>query len=145
MKRNIKLFTTLLVITFVAVPVFSQPRPGERDRNPNQGREMLRELPPEVVSEAHLAVFDEYLDLSESQENQIKAVDEKFALKGKELREEKIDRRKKMVFAKELREDHQKAIHEILTKEQYSIYLDKKEAIQYDIRQRLKDHPKGDN
>ena len=48
----------------------------------------------------------------------------------------------KMAMGKELRDEHQKAIHQILTKEQYAIYLDKKEAIRYDIRQRLKDHVK---
>lgn len=125
-------------MVFISLPVFSQPKHGERDRN--QGKEKLRDIPLEVRSEVHLVVFDEYLDLSESQEEQIKQVDKEFVLKEKELKEEKINRKKKRVIAKELRDEHQKAIHQILTKDQYAIFLDKKEAIRYDIRQRLKDH-----
>lgn len=140
MKRTIKTVLALAILTLIASSAFAQPRQGARDRNPE--RNMFRDVPPEVKSDAHIAVFDQYLDLSESQENQIKAIDEEFALKGKALRDEKINRRKKMGAAKDLRNEHQKALHQILTKEQYAIYLDKKEAIQYDIRQRLKDHKK---
>ncbi len=143
MKRTMKSFTVLALALIISLPALAQPRNGDRGRNAD--REMFRDLPPEVRAEAHLAVFDQYLDLSDTQEEQIKEIDEEFALKGKELREEKVNRMKKMTMSKELRDEHQKAIHGVLTKEQYAIYLDKKEAIEYDIRQRLKDHPKGDN
>ncbi len=140
MQRIIKSTLVLGLIILLASPVLAQQRKGDTEKRP--GREMLQDVPPEVRTEAHIAVLDEYLDLTESQENQIREVDEEFALKGEQIREEKVNRRKKMMMAKELREEHQQAIHEILTKEQYAIYLEKKEAIQYDIRQRLKDHSK---
>ena len=143
MKRTFKTTLILAIIALVASPIFAQPKQGDRGRNSERG--MMRDVPPEVKSEAHIAVFDQYLELSKTQEEQIKAVDEEFALKGEELREEKVNRRKKMMMAKELRSEHQQAIHEILTKEQYSIYLEKKEAIRYDIRQRLIDHVKDGN
>ncbi len=143
MKRTIKTTLILALITLIVSPVFAQPKKGDRDRNPQ--RAMLRDVPAEVKSEAHIAVFDEYLELSEAQEEQIKAADAEFAQKGAELREEKINRRKKMMMARELRSEHQQAIHEILTKQQYSVYLEKREAIRYDIRQRLKDHAKDGN
>ena len=38
---------------------------------------------------------------------------------------------------KDLRDEHQQAIHKVLTKDQYSVYLEKREDIRYDIRQRL--------
>ncbi|MBO6523346.1 MAG: hypothetical protein JJ971_05930 [Balneolaceae bacterium] len=143
MKRTIKITLILAIVALVASPVFAQPKHGDRGRNAERG--MMRDVSPEVRSEAHVAVFDEYLELTETQEEQIKAADAEFAQKGAELREEKINRRKKMTMARELRSEHQKAIHEILTKEQYAVYLEKKEAIQYDIRQRLKDHAKDGN
>lgn len=140
MKRTIKTILLIAVAALTAFPVFAQPKQGDRGRNFERG--MMRDVPPEVKSEAQIAVFDEYLELSEAQEEQIKAVDEEFALKGEQLREEKVNRRKKMMKEQELRNEHQQALHKILTKEQYSIYLEKKEAIQFDIRQRLKDHVK---
>ncbi|GAB5407740.1 MAG: hypothetical protein BalsKO_01050 [Balneolaceae bacterium] len=140
MKRIVKFISILAVALLISLPAFSQARSG--DRGKKSERKMGLNIPPEVRSEAQIAIFDEYLDLSESQEDQIKIVDEELALKGKEIREEKVNRRKKMALAKELKDERQKAIHKILTKEQYAIYLDKKEAIQYDIRQRLKDHVK---
>lgn len=140
MKRIINTTFIAALTMLVAVPVLAQPKHGEK--GPGDERGMFRDVPPEVKSEAHLAVFDEYLNLTDEQEAQIKAVDEEFAMKGAELREEKITRRKKMMAAKELKDAHQRAIHEILTKEQYSVFLAKREAIQYDIRQRLKDHVK---
>lgn len=143
MKRTIKTILVIAMIALIAFPVIAQPRQGDRGRNSERG--MTRDVSPEVRSEVHIAVFDEYLELSETQEEQIKAVDEEFALKGEQLREEKVNRRKKMMMAKELRDEHQQAIHEILTKEQYAAYLENKEAIQYDIRQRLKDHVKDGN
>lgn len=142
MKRIIKISTTVLVMTLIALPAFSQPRNGDRDgnRDRNKGREMFREIPPEVRTEAQLAVFDEYLELSDSQEGDIKEISAVFALRGEELKEEKVNRRTKRMKANELRNERLVAIHDILTKEQYSTYLQNKEAIQYDIRQRLKDH-----
>ena len=74
MKRTIRLFTVLVVTTLVALPALSQPRngDGDGDMNRNAERGMFRDVPLEVRSEAHLAVFDEYLDLNESQEDQTK-------------------------------------------------------------------------
>lgn len=140
--------TTLLLLTafFIAVPALAQQRPG--DRGPERGRpggpemDRMRDVPVEVRSEAQIAVFDEYLKLSDTQKEELIKANEAAASKADELRDEKVNRRKKMDMAKELRDEHQQAIHDILTKEQYSIFLDKKEAIQYDIRQRLKDYTK---
>ena len=143
MKQTIKTTFVVAVIALLAAPVFAQPKPGER--KPNQAREMFRDIPAEVRTEAHVAVFDEYLNLTDSQEQKIREIDEEFAVKGEQIREEKVNRRKKMLMAKELKDEHQQAIHEVLTKEQYAVYLEKKEAIQYDIRQRLKDHVKDGN
>lgn len=145
MKRTIKSSFILALILLVASPVFAQQRQGDKDRRPGPDREMMRDIPADVRTEAHVAVFDEYLNLTDSQEQQIREIDVDFAVKGEQIREEKVNRRKKMLMAKELRNKHQQAIHEILTKEQYAVYLEKKEAIRYDIRQRLKDHVKDGN
>lgn len=98
----------------------------------------MRDVPVEVKTEAHLSVFDEYLNLSDTQKDQLRQIDENFARKGTELREEKIAPRKKRMKAAELRKEHQIALHEMLTKDQYATYLEKREAIRYDIRQHLK-------
>ena len=145
MKRTIKSSFILALVLFIASPVIAQQRQGDRDRRPGPDREMLRDIPAEVRTEAHVEVFDEYLSLTDSQEQQIREIDEEFATKGEQIREEKVNRRKKMLMAKELRNEHQQAIHEVLTKEQYAVYLEKKEAIRYDIRQRLKYHVKDGN
>lgn len=140
--------TTLLLLTafLIAVPALAQQRPGdigpERGRSGGPDMDRMRDVPVEVRSEAQIAVFDEYLKLSDTQKEELIKANEAAASKADELRDEKVNRRKKMDMAKELRDEHQQAIHDILTKEQYSIFLDKKEAIQYDIRQRLKDYTK---
>lgn len=145
MKRTIKSSFILALILLVASPVFAQQRQGDKNQRPGPDREMMRDIPADVRTEAHVAVFDEYLNLTDSQEQQIREIDEEFAVKGEQIREEKVNRRKKMLMAKELKDEHQQAIHEVLTKEQYAVYLEKKEAIRYDIRQRLKDHVKDGN
>ncbi len=144
MKRiHFKVFLTLL-ITALTVPLAAQSQKGQRGGDRDQMRE-LSNVPPEIRSEAHIAVFDEYLDLSDTQENQIKEVDAEFAEKGEALREESMAPRRKRLAARDLRNEHQQAIHEILTKEQYSIYLQEREAIRYDIRQRLKAYSNNGN
>ncbi len=144
MKRPITTFFLTLLIAAVVIPVVAQPQRGQRGGDREQMQEM-RNIPPEIRSEAHIAVFDEYLNLSDSQKSQIQAIDQEFAEKGAALREEPMMPRRKRLAAEDLRNEHQQAIHEILTKDQYAVYLDKKEAIQYDIRQRLKAYSEDGN
>lgn len=144
MKRPITTFILTLLIAAVVIPVVAQPQRGQRGGDREQMQEM-RNIPPEIRSEAHIAVFDEYLNLSDSQKSQIQAVDQEFAEKGAALREESMMPRRKRLAAEDLRNEHQQAIHEILTKDQYAVYLEKKEAIQYDIRQRLKAYSEDGN
>lgn len=148
MKQLAQTTLLLLAAALFAVPTLAQQRPG--DRGPERGKpgpemDRLRDVPSEVRSDAQIAVFDEYLKLTEEQKKQLIKVNEDASAKAEKLRDEKVNRRKKMDMAKELRDAHQQAIHDILTKDQYSTFLQKREAIQYDIRQRLKDYTqKGD-
>lgn len=144
MKRFITSFFLTLLIAAVVVPVVAQPQRGQRGGDREQMRE-FRDIPPEIRSEARIAIFDEYLDLSESQENLIKEIDAEFASKGDALREESMMPRRKRLAADDLRNEHQIAIHDVLTKDQYSVYLEHREAIQYDIRQRLKTYVDNGN
>lgn len=138
MKRLITSFFITLLIAAVSIPVVAQPQRGQRGGERQQQMRDFRDIPQNVRTEAHLVVFDEYLNLTESQEEQLKTIDIAFAERGATLRSESINRQRKMLARKDLRDAHRQAIHEILTKEQYSILLEKKEAIQYDFRQRLK-------
>ena len=145
MKQLVKTTLVLITTALLVVPASAQQRPGERGsqrEKPGQHTDRLRDVPAEVRSEAQIAVFDEYLDLTDVQKENLIKANNGAALRADKLRGEKINRQKKMGMARELRNEHQQAIHNILTKEQYSIFLDKREAIQYDIRQRLKDYTK---
>jgi hypothetical protein len=126
---------------FVLIALFSATalaQPGRGNRGQQQDRQRMLNVPTEVRSEAHIAVFDEYLNLTDAQKEQIKTIDEDFAKRGTDLREASMNRQRRMVEMRDLRNEHQQALHEILSKEQYAVYLEKKEAIQYDIRQRLR-------
>lgn len=126
---------------FVLIALFSATalaQPGRGNRGQQQDRQRMLDVPTEVRSEAHIAVFDEYLNLTDAQKEQIKTIDEDFAKRGTDLREASMNRQRRMVEMRDLRNEHQQALHEILSKEQYAVYLEKKEAIQYDIRQRLR-------
>jgi len=142
MKLLAKTFFLTLLIAAVVMPAIAQPQRGNQDR---QQMEQFRDVPQEVRTEAHIAVFDEYLQLTDIQKEQIRVVDEEFAKKGDALREEPMNRKRKMMQAKDLRDEHQQAIHDILSKDQYAIYLEEKEAIQYEIRQRLKAYSEDGN
>lgn len=126
---------------FVLIALFSATalaQPGRGNRGQQLDRQRMLDVPTEVRSEAHIAVFDEYLNLTDAQKEQIKTIDEDFAKRGTDLREASMNRQRRMVQMRDLRNEHQQALHEILSKEQYAVYLEKKEAIQYDIRQRLR-------
>jgi hypothetical protein len=141
MKRLVKsFFLTLLIAVSVVPTVVHAQRGGDRQ----QMRE-FQNIPHEIRTEAQIAVFDEYLNLSDDQENQLMDLGIEFAEKGQALREESMRPRRKRLAAEDLRNEHQQAIHDVLTKDQYSIYLEEKEAIQYDIRQRLRAYSEDGN
>ena len=140
MKRLFKTNLSVLVLLLLAAPLFAQPGRGNDARpGPHHPERFMEKVPAEVRTDAQIAVFDEYLDLSAEQEQQIRDTEAAFAEKAEAIREEKVLRHKKMDMMRELKKEHQLAIHEILTKEQYSVFLEKREAIQFDIRQRLKE------
>ncbi len=144
MKRLVKSFFLTLLIAAVVIPVVAQPQRGQRGGE-RQQMAQFQNIPPEVRSEAHIAVFNEYLNLTDTQAEKFIAIDAEFAAKGEALREESMSPRRKRLAARDLRNEHQQAIHDILTKDQYAVYLEQKEAIQYDIRQRLKAYVDADN
>ncbi|MBO6795386.1 MAG: hypothetical protein JJ895_15890 [Balneolaceae bacterium] len=145
MKRIISSFSIIALIAFFSVSTFAQPGRGNRGQQQGRQQMQIQDVPTEVRSEAHIAVFDEYLKLTDAQKVQIKKVEEDFAKRGEELRDASMARQRKMVAMRDLRNEHQQALHELLSKEQYAVYLEKKEAIQYDIRQRLKAYSEKGN
>lgn len=136
MKRINSSLSIFILIALFSATALAQP--GRGNRGQQQDRQRMLNVPTEVRSEAHIAVFDEYLNLTDAQKEQIKTIDEDFAKRGTDLREASMNRQRRMVEMRDLRNEHQQALHEILSKEQYAVYLEKKEAIQYDIRQRLR-------
>jgi hypothetical protein len=136
MKRINSFLSIFVLIALFSATALAQP--GRGNRGQQQDRQRMLNVPTEVRSEAHIAVFDEYLNLTDAQKEQIKTIDEDFAKRGTDLREASMNRQRRMVEMRDLRNEHQQALHEILSKEQYAVYLEKKEAIQYDIRQRLR-------
>jgi Na+-transporting NADH:ubiquinone oxidoreductase subunit NqrC len=146
MKSISKILSAIVVLSLISITALAQPGRGDRGmQNRDRDMDRLRDVPVEVRTEAHLAVFDEYLNLTDTQKEQIREADAVFAKKSGALKEEKVNRRKKMGMAKELRNEHQRAIHDLLTKEQYSVFLDKRQAIRYDIRQRLRSYNQNGN
>ncbi len=136
MKRiNISLSIIVLIALFSATAL---AQPGRGNRGQQQDRQQMLNIPTEVRSETHIAVFDQYLNLTDAQKEQIKIIDEDFAKRRIDFREASMNRQRRMVEMRDLRNEHQLALHEVLSKEQYAMYLEKKEAIQFDIRQRLR-------
>ena len=137
MKQPIKPFFLTLLISAMLAPIVAQAQRSVRDGNREDLNE-LRAIPPQLRTDTRLAVFNEYLALSDIQMDEIKKTDLELAAKAEELRGKTMRPRRKKIAAEDLKTEHQVALHNILTKDQYSIYLEHKEAIQYEIRQRLK-------
>ncbi|MCG8374374.1 MAG: hypothetical protein MI700_12605 [Balneolales bacterium] len=147
MKRSFNtLFITALIV-LIAAPAFAQNRQGMRggergqrgwDRGDRMER-VMQDVSPELRSEAHLAVLDKYVNLTPDQENQIVTADEEFAAKGEELREAPMNRQRKAVAAADLKKEHQLAIYDILTKEQYRVFLVEREAIRIEVREYIQE------
>ena len=142
MKRIAKTSLIVLLAALFSTQIFAQKRGnddrrGDRNRPDRDRIQLLMNIPAEVRSDIHVSVFDEYLSLTDAQKKELIAVDQTFNTKMSEVRDEKVNRRKKGGMMKDLRDEHQQAIHKVLTKDQYSVYLEKREAIRYDIRQRL--------
>lgn len=147
MKSFSKTLTALFVLSFISFSAIAQS--GMRgDRGAQQrdrAMDRLRDVPVEVRTEAHVAVFDEYLNLTDAQKTKLKEIDQKFVQRGQTLRQNKTYPQKKRVQGRALRNERRQAIHQLLTKEQYAVYLEKQEAIRYDIRQRLRSYNQSGN
>lgn len=144
MKEPVKLIFLTLLISAILVPAVAQPQKSVRDGNREDLNE-LRAIPLQVRTDTRIAVFNEYLALSDIQVDEIKKIDLELAAKAEELRGKTMRPRRKKIAAKDIKTEHQVALHNILTKDQYAIYLEHKEAIQYEIRQRLKTISDEDN
>ena len=143
MKQPIKPFFLTLLISAMLAPIVAQAQRSVRDGNREDLNE-LRAIPPQLRTDTRLAVFNEYLALSDIQMDEIKT-DLELAAKAEELRGKTMRPRRKKIAVENLKTEHQVALHNILTKDQYSTYLEHKEAIQYEIRQRLKTISEEDN
>lgn len=136
MKSIRKTLSIILLLAFVSTPILAQSQQrGDRNRDRS---DRLRDVPTEVRTEAHIAVFDAYLSLTDEQKTALARIDQEFAIKREALRSEPVNRQRKMVMSRDLQSEHQQAIHDVLTKEQYSVFLEKREAIQVEVRQRLR-------
>ena len=144
MKQPIKPFFLTLLISAMLAPIVAQAQRSVRDGNREDLNE-LRAIPPQLRTDTRLAVFNEYLALSDIQMDEIKKTDLELAAKAEELRGKTMRPRRKKIAVENLKTEHQVALHNILTKDQYSTYLGHKEAIQYEIRQRLKTISEEDN
>lgn len=147
MKFISRTLVAILFLSLISVSALAQT--GIRGERGNQHRDRamdrLRDVPVEVRTEAHVAVFDEYLNLTDAQKIKLKEIDQKFAQRGQALRQNKTYPQKKRVQGRELRNERRQAIHQLLTKEQYAVYLEKQETIRYDIRQRLRSYIQSGN
>lgn len=143
MKTLSKTLTVLIPILFISSISFAQQR--DRGMAMNRMGEQMQDIPAEVKAEAHVAVLNKYLKLDEAQKTKIKKIDLDHAEKTANIRSQKIAPRKKMPLMQELQQEHQKEVHAVLTKEQYASYLENKEAIRYDIRQKLMEYSKSKN
>lgn len=143
MKTLSKILTVLIPILFISSISFAQQR--DRGMAMNRMAEQMQDIPAEVKADAHVSVLNEYLKLSETQKTEIKKIDLVHAEKTSEIRNQKIAPRKKMPLMQEAQQEHQKEIHAVLSKEQYASYLENKEAIRYDIRQKLIEYNKSKN
>lgn len=148
MKRTLKTFTVSLILALIAFPAFAQmgggrphPKGNNRPERPvGQRMDMLANVPAEVRTDIHIAVFDEYLKLSEEQKTKLAKIDAEFAEKHEALRNDPMRGDRKRIAMRDLQNEHQLAIHDLLTKKQYSIYLEKKEAIQTKIHTKMRDY-----
>ena len=139
-----KSFFSTLLITLIVVPVSAQQQRGQQNIEHKQVGE-LRNIPHEIRSETRIEVFNEYLSLSDDQINQLRTVYSELTPKRIDLREESMRAKRKKLTTENLKKKYQMAVHDILTKDQYSIFLEQQDAIQYDIHQRLNTYTEEEN
>ncbi len=143
MKTIPKTLAVLIPLIFISSISFAQQR--DRGMAMNRSAEQMQDIPAEVKADAHLSVLNEYLKLDDAQKTRIKKIDLEHAEKTANIRTQKIAARKKMPLMREAQQEHQKEIHSILTKDQYASFLENREAIQFDIRQKLIEYNKSKN
>ena len=147
MKKLLKTLSISLIMALIALPTMAQMGnradrgTGIRNQTPRGDRmQMFTNIPADVRADIHIAVFDEYLNLTDTQKTKLAEIDRDFADKGIALRTEAMGRDRKNVAMRDLQNEHQVAIHDLLTKEQYATYLSKREAIRVETQQRMRDY-----
>ena len=94
MKQPIKPFFLTILISAILVPIVAQAQKSVRDGNREDLNE-LRAIPPQLRTDTRIAVFHEYLELSDIQIDEIKKIDLELAAKAEELRGKTMRPRRK--------------------------------------------------
>lgn len=125
----------------------AQNRPPQRDMGqraqtatPNRPHQQaFLNVPADVRSEIHIAVFDEYLNLTDDQKQKLVLIDTDFAAKRAALLDNSQPgkRNNNRGLMRTLSDEHQKAIHDLLTKEQYAMFLEKRGEIQDQVQLKM--------
>ena len=126
----VKSLKIIVMLTFVALVAFSIEGLG-------QAKDWM-EKPAEERAQVLTDWMKNELQLTEDQETPVYDINLKYAQKGDKLKqssERKIDKFKKI---KEYGKDKDEELKSVFTKEQYALYLDKKEEIRETIKENSK-------
>lgn len=140
MKEQIKKWSlTAGILLLVSSMGIAQNQRQQRDRVGDR-------VSVEERADIRIAVMKEYMDLSSDEENKYKEAFLGFEKKAvQKLRRTRNQPRKRKAEANKLRKEHLKEMQKILSKEHFTLFLENHEAIQYDIRQRLKEKVQTDD
>lgn len=137
MKRIFASGLTLLLVTAFLMPLQAQQRGMRGQKGKKAQMERFRDIPSEQKHQMRMEVLNEYLSLTDDQVLKMNELELDLEAKRQTHREAKVGKAKKRVMQQQMQEYHKAQLHEILTKEQYAIYLEKQEAIRYDIRTKM--------
>ncbi|MFN1834914.1 hypothetical protein AB2B38_006600 [Balneola sp. MJW-20] len=140
MKEHIRKWTlTAGILLLISSMGLAQDQERRRDRIEDS-------ISLEERADIRIAVMKEYMDLDETEAN---AYRESFITLEKKavaaMRKTRRHPRTRRAEAIDLRKEHLKEMQKILSKDHFTVFLENHEAIQYDIRQRLKEKVRKDD
>lgn len=102
----------------------------------SNGEKLSEEQKEEIKK--NLEEYAAALNLSEEQKSEFEVITRKYAEKIKALRESDISRRKKFKEMRSIKESKNEEMKELLSKDQYKVYLDKQEEMKKRVKERRK-------
>lgn len=133
-----------LTVTVVLLLSLSTIVSAQQQRR--QQMKAMQKVSLEERADVRIAVMKEYMDLSDAEETKYRSAFIDFEKKAvQRMKGTRNQPRKRRMEARDLKKEHMKEMQKILSKDHFTAFLENHEAIQYDIRQRLRTMVQSDD